>query len=145
MDTLAEIDTNKGNVFYWPPMAGLTLRCWTTNAGVGSELFKLPNNPYRGCRKRVQFGSILFTPIPLTAKTSCTVGPLEVRASLWCQYFPPLSLLTIATTTIYMTQHSATTHFSHMTNKHWQASYMFTACTGVKCWSNINSGLWDEY
>ena len=69
------------------------------------------------------------------------VGSLEVRAFLWCQYFPPLSLLMPTTTLIYVTQHSATTHFSHLTNEYQQVSYMFIARTGVECWSNINSSL----
>ena len=122
----------------------LMLSCQTTPIGVGSELFKLPNDPYRGRRQWVQFGSILFTPIPLIAKEYCMVGPLKVRASLWCQYFHPLSLLTPAATLIYMMQYSATTRFSYMTNEHRQPSYMFIARTGVECWLNINSGLWDE-
>ena len=68
--------------------------------------------------------------------------PLEVRASLWCRYFPPLFLLMPATTMIYMTQQSATMHFSHMTNEYRQAFYVFIAHPGVEYWSNTTSTNW---
>ena len=87
-----------------------------------------------------KFGGILFTPIQLTAVACYASGHLKVELSLKSQNVPPPTPKPFHKHR-YRCRHLVTAHFSKLPDMVLTLHALITACSGVHCGLNINTGL----